>query len=65
MAEVTRKVCDIYGVPNQVYPVRVCIECEVPLPVLDKTVDMCPKAMERLKKYVERGLTPPKGKKGE
>ncbi len=77
MAERTMCVCNVYGTTKDVRKYRVCIyeiadgaddpaadgaeHCECPQG--SEPTDLCPGALERLARFIARGLTPPRPRK--
>lgn len=60
MAELTTRSCDVCGV-LKADPVRI-VTTICGAPFADETKDLCTKCLDRLDRYVARGLTPPKRK---
>jgi hypothetical protein len=64
------KVCDIYGGTKGVQSYQVRIETwdddpkHAPQEILKRTIDLGPRALERLKKFVERGTAKPEAADG-
>jgi hypothetical protein len=62
--EATVKKCDVTGKTKDVKPVTIGITAlngeAAPTEVLSRTVDLCPKALERLTKAVNRATSPAK-----
>ena len=50
------KVCDVYGTTKGVEAYRLQVtKVEVPGDGIDKTVDLCPRALKRLARFIDRG----------
>lgn len=66
MATQTYKICDVFGTWKDVREVTISVteigmvENGEPKTILNKAVDLSPRALERLLKKVETGTTPPK-----
>jgi len=64
MAEVTIKQCDVYGSPKaDSYRVTVTTrqgDGEPDTDIIKKEVDLSPRALARLEKFIEKGVTPPR-----
>ncbi len=69
MATVQLKRCDVFGTLNDVQSVRLLYSEKLSdgtyQTVRRIEVDMCPQAIARLLKFVERGTTPPSKKKAD
>ena len=68
MATETVKRCDVFNTYTAKWYRVVLLEMKedgsVKQELVSKNVDMCPRAVERCKKFIEKGTTPP-GKKDE
>ena len=66
MAVVEIRTCDVYGVRSNVRPFRLSLtgtaDDGTAVDILDRTVDLCPQASDRLVRAIERCLTPPKSR---
>ena len=71
MAEVTVKKCDVFGTYKDVREVEVTVsvgsDCDPTTQQGDRkwAMDACPKAYDRLIRFLERGVKPPTGRKQE
>ena len=56
------KMCDVFGGTKDVQTYRVVVSAGNLDPVIDRQIDLGPRGLERLRKFVERGVSKPEGK---
>ena len=65
MAIIERRVCDVFQTDRNIAPVRVHLATVDPADntveheLMERVVDLCPRAIKRLRKCIERGCAPP------
>ncbi len=70
MATVTKKQCDVFGTLNNVRSFRIKVleaseDSDGYVAMRSFDVDMSPRALARLVKFIDRGTTPPSKKKSD
>jgi len=65
MATVEKTVCDVFGTANEIKRYHVIVGAAGHEPhEVDALIDLSPRGLARLKKFIERGLSKPSGKAG-